>query len=182
MNTRRVPLADVPNAANSPLRAVAAAAAVAAASLHNTKRPRPQSKEERDALAQPPSKRQFVQTDEAQARRDAVLRRSGSNKETPLQKKLEAARRGQYQAKQAIDTGDADEKKREREKPRQVTRENADHIREWQRHYRRAFPNYTLYFDNVPEDVKQVVSKDVLKLNAVCATSILLVEHHQSIH
>lgn len=155
MNARRVPLADVPNAANSPLRAVAAA---------NAKRPRTHNKEERDfAAAQPPTKRQFVETDETQARRDAVLRRSGSGtgKETALQKKLEAARVKTQAAKTAITEA------REEKAIKQQTRDNADHIREWQRHYTKAFPQYTLYLDNIPDDVKPLVTRDIHALGAV---------------
>lgn len=157
MNARRLPLADVPNAANSPLRTVAAANA-----LHG-KRPRTHTKDERDLIhAQPPTKRQFVQTDDAQARRDAVLRRSGPSKETPLQKKLQAAR-GRPQSVRLP----ADETEEERRIKQLTEKHNIEHVREWQKHYKRTFPQYTLYFDSVPDDVRPLITQDIHTLGGV---------------
>jgi regulatory subunit for Cdc7p protein kinase len=42
-----------------------------------------------------------------------------------------------------------------------------DSIRQWQRHYRKAFPQFVFYFDSIPEDVRRRFSRQVIALGAV---------------
>lgn len=41
-----------------------------------------------------------------------------------------------------------------------------DNIRQWQEHYRRAFPSFTFFFDSLPEDVHSKLSRYVQHLGA----------------
>ena len=84
MANRRVPLANLHNATNSPMRAPQVAG----------KRQRSHASEQRDlAYGQPPSKKLIVEVDDADARRSGLVRRSGAPQSTTsLTRKLEAAR------------------------------------------------------------------------------------------
>jgi hypothetical protein len=42
-----------------------------------------------------------------------------------------------------------------------------DSIRQWQRHYRKAFPQFVFYFDSIPEDMRRKCSRQVMALGAV---------------
>jgi hypothetical protein len=46
-----------------------------------------------------------------------------------------------------------------------------DTIRQWQRHYRKAFPQFVFYFDSIPDDVRRKFSRQVIALGAVSSTS-----------
>ncbi|KAF1813420.1 hypothetical protein P152DRAFT_481509 [Eremomyces bilateralis CBS 781.70] len=147
MANRRVPLAQVPNAVNSPLR-------------HNTlsttapKRSRSQAVDAKESFfgQQPPAKKQIIEVTDPEARRGALPRRTNASQPTELQLKFEAVR---------------DAKASARNKPtQQPVDSNLEHIRTWQRHYKRAFPQYTFYFDNVPDDVKPKISKQLRVLGA----------------
>ena len=54
---------------------------------------------------------------------------------------------------------------RDREKPRPA--ESVETIRQWQRHYRKAFPQFVFYFDSVPADVRGKFTRQVTALGAV---------------
>lgn len=145
MSGRRAPLADVPNAANSPYRGVATAG----------KRARSQAPDHRDG----PTKRQQVDTDDAQVRRAALAKRSASIQQpTALQRKLEAARNPQ--SRPAL-------KSREGSRAPEHGQQNLDSIRQWQQHYRRIFPSFVFFLDNIPDDAKAEVLKDIHALGAV---------------
>lgn len=123
MSTRRVPLANLANATNSPLRAPAVGG----------KRQRSHASEQRDvAYGQPPPKKQLIEVDDAEARRHGLIRRSGAQP-TALTRKLEAARENKPPAKQAVQRASND----------------LETIRQWQRHYRKLFPQFVFYFDSV---------------------------------
>ncbi|KAF2277144.1 uncharacterized protein EI97DRAFT_375673 [Westerdykella ornata] len=139
MTNRRVPLATLQNAANSPLRAPAA----------GTKRQRSHASEQRDLpYGQPPPKKQVVEVDDAEARRYGLPRRSGATP-TTLQKKLEAARDTKALSKHT-----------------RTLSENLETIRQWQRHYRKMFPSFVFYFESIPDEVKGKVLRQVLALGA----------------
>lgn len=144
MSNRRVPLANLQNATNSPLRAPAVGG----------KRQRSHASEQRDlSYGQPPPKKQIVEVDDAESRRYGLGRRSGAPP-TVLQKKLEAAREIKAVPKQA-------------EKSQRVVSENLETIRQWQRHYRKMFPQFVFYFESIPEDVRSRVSRQAQTLGAV---------------
>lgn len=48
------------------------------------------------------------------------------------------------------------------------TVETADNtIRAWQKHYRKVFPSFVFYFDNIPDDVRVKFSKQICNFGAV---------------
>ncbi|KAF2193365.1 hypothetical protein K469DRAFT_728642 [Zopfia rhizophila CBS 207.26] len=144
MTNRRVPLQNLQNAANSPLRVTSLAG----------KRQRSHASEQRDLPygQPPPAKKHIVEVDDAEARRHGLGRRSGAPPNA-FQKKLEAAREAKPAPKQA-------------EKSQRGTSENLDTIRQWQRHYRKMFPQFVFYFESIPEDVRSRVSRQAHTLGA----------------
>ncbi|OCK77563.1 hypothetical protein K432DRAFT_303934 [Lepidopterella palustris CBS 459.81] len=144
MASRRVPLANVPNATNSPIRAVAAAA---------TKRQRSYACDQRElTYGQPPPKKQMVEVDDAESRQ-GLVRRSGHNPPNAFTRKLEAVR-------------EAKAPTRTTEKSQKATSENLETIRQWQKHYRRIFPSFVFYFESFPEDMRIKVSRQAHLLGA----------------
>jgi regulatory subunit for Cdc7p protein kinase len=145
MSNRRVPLANLQNATNSPLRATAVGG----------KRQRSHASEQRDMpYGQPPPKKQIVEVDDAEARRHGgLIRRSGAAP-TAFQKKLEAAREVKAVPKQT-------------ERSTKGAQENLETIRQWQRHYRKMFPQFVFYFESIPEDIRSRVSRQAQMLGAV---------------
>ena len=130
MANRRVPLASLQNATNSPIRAP----------VVGGKRQRSHASEQRDmSYGQPPPKKQMVEVDDAEARRHGLVRRSGAPT-TALTRKLEAARENKAPPKSV-------------EKTQRVTND-LETIRQWQRHYRKLFPQFVFYFDTVQEPQK----------------------------
>ena len=143
MSNRRVPLASLQNAANSPLRAPAIGG----------KRQRSHASEQRDAsYGQPPLKKQLVQVDDAEARRHGLVRRSGAQP-TALTRKLEAARENKAPAKHTV----------------QRPSNDLETIRQWQRHYRKLFPQFVFYFDSVPVSHKDKLMSRAQLLGSVGA-------------
>lgn len=162
MSTRRPPLASVPNATNSPHRA------------SNTASKRPRTGSQLDlAYGQPPPKKQVVDhQDEAVTRSPTksrttipsqtaeakvFSRRSNNSQPTAFEKKLVAAR---DKERQTQSKGSRYEK---------ASAETLDTIRQWQKHYRKAFPGFVFYFDSVPADVRSRCVREVLALGAVSA-------------
>ncbi|KAF2262673.1 hypothetical protein CC78DRAFT_519625 [Lojkania enalia] len=143
MTNRRVPLATLQNATNSPLRAT----------VVGGKRQRSHASEQRDLpYGQPPPKKQIVEVDDAEARRNGLVRRSNAPP-TAFQRKLEAAREVKAVPKQAD------------RNPRGLN-ENLETIRQWQRHYRKMFPSFVFFFESIPEDVRSKVSRQAQTLGA----------------
>ncbi|GME24581.1 BRCT domain-containing protein [Neofusicoccum parvum] len=119
MASRRVPLANVPNATNSPYRPNAATA---------TKRSRSHASEQRESAynGQPPAKKQFFEENDTEARRQALLKKAGQTQS--VQKKLDAAR-------------DVRPSQKPVERTQKSAQDNYDTIRQWQKHYRKVFPH-----------------------------------------
>ncbi|RDH36276.1 Dfp1/Him1, central region-domain-containing protein [Aspergillus welwitschiae] len=157
MSTRR-PLANVPNATNSPHRS----------GLVPAKRLRPTSNQIDIPYGQPPPKKQVVDGQEADARSPTrtrasayqntdsklFLRRTNNAQPSAFERKLVAVRDKERQAQM---------KGTRHERP---SAETLDSIRQWQRHYRKAFPQFVFYFDSIPEDVRSKSSRQVLALGA----------------
>ncbi|KAF2874307.1 sporulation-specific protein 6 [Massariosphaeria phaeospora] len=143
MSTRRVPLGNLQNATNSPLRVPAVGG----------KRQRSHASEQRDlSYGQPAAKKQIIEVDDAESRRHGLVRRSGAPP-TALTKKFEAAREVKAVPRHA-------------EKSQRQQNENLETIRQWQRHYRRMFPQFVFYFESVPADLKPKISKQIQMLGA----------------
>ncbi|EAW06626.1 protein serine/threonine kinase activating protein nimO [Aspergillus clavatus NRRL 1] len=155
MSTRR-PLANVPNATNSPHRA----------GLVPAKRPRTTNAPIDIPYGQPPLKKQVIDGLEQEARTpprvksstitDSKLftRRSNNAQPSAFERKLVAARDKERQTQL---------KGTRQEKP---SAESIESIRQWQRHYRKAFPSFVFYFDAIPEDVRAKCSRQVIALGA----------------
>lgn len=144
MANRRVPLANLQHAANSPLRAPQASG----------KRHRSNASEQRDlAYGQPAAKKHIIEVDDADARRSGLIRRSGAPT-TALTRKLQEVR-GELKAVP---------KHVERT---QRTTNDLEQIRQWQRHYRKLFPGFVFYFESIPEEVKYRMIRQSQLLGAV---------------
>ncbi len=162
MSGRRAPLADIRNATNSPYRAVAAAA----------KRSRSHSSVQRELPygQAPPAKKQMLEIDRSNLRtppRQQPLeaaegrvfnQRPAGSQPTAFERKLHAARDTQSQRKAAAVAAARIE---------QNTTETVDTVRQWQRHYRKVFPNYVFYFESLPEEARSRCSKQISALGAV---------------
>ncbi|KAJ4295385.1 Cdc7p-Dbf4p kinase complex regulatory subunit [Kalmusia sp. IMI 367209] len=137
MANRRVPLANLHNATNSPMRATAIGG----------KRQRSHASEQRDlSYGQPPSKKLIVEADDTDARRSGLVRRSGAPP-TALTKKLEAAREHKTIPRST------------RPARAPEVNQNIETIRNWQRHYRKLFPQFVFWFESVPDDIKSRISR-----------------------
>ncbi|THV95683.1 hypothetical protein D6C86_08925 [Aureobasidium pullulans] len=153
MSSKRLPLANNSNAVNSPFRTV---------NPISGKRSRAQ--DPRDA-GQPPLKKQVLDLDHdenqqprslirqslAQQEKDAqlFLKKPGNAPPTAFERKLAAAR-----------------KPPSAQKPIQRTADSLESIRQWQRHYRKAFPQFVFYFESVSDDVRTKVSRQIQYLGA----------------
>lgn len=156
MSTRRPPLANVPNATNSPHRP----------GLVPTKRSRAISSTQIDvSYGQPLSKKHVVDGMDQDSRSpprakmlatgtDAKVfsRRSNNTQPSAFERKLVAVRDKERQLRTT--------------RPEKTPAETLDTIRQWQRHYRRAFPQFVFYFDSIPEDSRSKCSRQVLALGA----------------
>lgn len=169
-SSRRVPLGNVPNAANSPLRSVAAA---------TSKRSRDQLDAQEDSAydLQPRAKRQALEDGRAylrpSPRKQAIQSAEGRvfNKRplnaqpTPFEKRLIASakeNKGIQKLEQKIE-----QRVQQRvERQGKASHEALEDIRQWQRHYKRSFPTFVFYFESLPEEVRVKCSKWIRSLGA----------------
>ena len=177
-SSRRVPLGNVPNAANSPFRSVATAI---------SKRSRDQVDAQGDFAydSQPRAKRQALEDGRVNLRispRKQAVQSAESrvfNKRplhaqpTPFEKKLLAS------AKENKDIQKLEQHIEQRVQQRVERQGKASHealedIRQWQRHYKRSFPTFVFYFESLPEEIRVKCSKWIRSLGAV---SITVYEH-----
>lgn len=164
MSTHRPPLANVLNATNSPQRPMVIPAKRSRFANGSNQLEIP--------FGQPPPKKQALEGNDASPTRAKAAYTSTSNGTgTGADPKLFSRRPNHGQPS-------AFEKKlvaaRDREKPRPA--ESVDTIRQWQRHYRKAFPQFVFYFDSVPADVTAKFTRQVTALGAVSSLSGLLNE------
>ncbi|KAH9827819.1 zinc finger protein [Teratosphaeria destructans] len=157
MASRRAPLANVPNAVNSPFRNLAATGG---------KRTRAA-----DAVyGQPPAKKQVIEIVDddgenldpkrrsgvaigAQDKVDEPFSRRSNAPPTAFERKLAAARERKPSVQQQPHRSLKDA-------------QNIDSIRQWQKHYRKQFPSFVIYFDNVPDDVRSRTVRQIQSLGA----------------
>jgi len=157
MTTRRVPLSNVPNAANSPFRAIQAAA---------SKRSRAQANvlEENIYDEPPPHKKQVIEFGQPIPR-------------TPPPRKQSQVAEGRVFNKKPTDSHlTAFDQKllpaKDKTAPAHVVKDDKvqdeqEMLRQWQKHYRRAFPDFVFYFESVPEDARRHCSRHLHALGAV---------------
>lgn len=160
MSSKRVPLSNNPNAANSP---------------YSRNLPAPGQKQKRsyanvqreEAYGQPPpAKRQIIETQQRSPSRTvlpqasenrAFPRKANGSQATAFEKRLEAVRIRPSQ-QQIV------------QKAEKQSEENLETIRQWQRHYRKVFPKFIFYFESVPEDARVRYTRQLAQLGAVCWT------------
>ena len=167
MTSRRVPLANVPNATNSPRRAVPA---------QGTKRHRSNAADQRESQygQPPPTKKQIIEDWDLQI--SATARRL---KNIAEQRDL----LGDYEdtvqptgGRNAVASGKetAVSQQITANKTQKSRLENVESIRQWQRHYRRLFPSFVFYFESIPDDIRQKASRQTASLGAVCLMRIII--------
>jgi regulatory subunit for Cdc7p protein kinase len=166
MASRRAPLATMPNAVNSPFRTTQSVAG---------KRTRAQLGE--NVYGQPPAKKQLLDANGEGGENVDPLKRTAtviSNEkldEPFLSKRTSTAPPTAFERKLA-----SVREKKPAQQPQQLQRadrsqalkgDNLENVRQWQRHYRRQFPQFVFYFDSVPDDVRQKAIRQVRSLGAV---------------
>ena len=128
------------------------------------KRQRSHASEQRDlSYGQPPAKKLMLEADDADARRSGLSRRSAAPP-TALTRKLEAAREQKTAPKAA----------RPNTKGPEVTSTNLETIRNWQRHYRKLFPQFVFWYESVPDDLKFKLARQTQLLGSVSQQHLFL--------
>lgn len=173
MSTRRVPLGNNTNAANSPYRGNVTAVGSKLKRSHASN----------ESYGQPPpSKRRLSEQDVENARtpprrpaatdalENAVFSRRAHAQPTAFDRKLEAARNETVRRRTAAPVAPrvtaqvVEQTHRVAEK---ATEDNLETIRKWQRHYKKVFPQMVFYFESVPDDLRLEVVRQVMALGAV---------------
>ncbi|OJD19532.1 hypothetical protein AJ78_00503 [Emergomyces pasteurianus Ep9510] len=155
MSSHRAPLVNVPNGTNSPHRVT----------ITSMKRGR--TFQANMYFMEPPPKKQMLEKDEVDPtnkspRKVAVAgtegkvftRKNTNSQPTAFERKLVAVR-------------DKDRVNNSRgTKYDRTGGEPLDSIRQWQKHYRKAFPRFVFYFESIPEDVRNKCSRQIMALGA----------------
>ncbi|KAK2836861.1 hypothetical protein FQN49_006648 [Arthroderma sp. PD_2] len=155
MTSRRAPLANVPNATNSPHRAASTAA---------MKRGRPLGLPW--DCAPPPLKKQMLDAENADTRplqknlnqqtgESKLFTRRTNTQPTAFEKKLVAARDKPKQANTLKVSRNI-----------KYCPESVESVRQWQRHYRKVFPTYVFYFESIPEETRKKYVRQIMSLGA----------------
>ena len=169
MATRR-PLANVPNATNSPHRA----------GLLPAKRSR--STQMEIPYGQPPPKKQVMDGMDYEASRSTTSTATCQNTDSKLFARRSNATPSAFEKKLVA------VRERERQplvktvKAEKAPADTMDSIRQWQRHYRKAFPQFVFYFDSIPEDMRRKCSRQVMALGAVSIFLSLHPERRPCMH
>ncbi|KKY14046.1 putative g1 s regulator [Phaeomoniella chlamydospora] len=170
--SRRAPLASIPHVTNSPHRSLA---------QNGMKRPRQILQQENE----PPLKKQLVDRQSADTTASPRKRippptsaegrvfESGTSGNPPnaFARRLVAAKstlRAGKPDKSGLDGQDATKSAGSVRVTRaeKASLDNAENIRQWQKHYRRVFPTFVFYFESVPEDLRNKCSRQVASLGA----------------
>lgn len=165
MASRRAPLANVPNAINSPFRTVPAVGG---------KRTRTQAGEQRDVVyGQPPSKKHVVETQDEGDENIDPRRRSGvpanpdDKLDEPFAKRTQSTQPTAFERKLASVREKKPAAPQQRvERSQKQDGSNLESIRQWQKHYRRQFPQFVFYFESVTEDVRAKSMRSIHHLGA----------------
>uniref|UniRef100_A0A2D3UQM3 Related to DBF4-regulatory subunit for Cdc7p protein kinase n=1 Tax=Ramularia collo-cygni TaxID=112498 RepID=A0A2D3UQM3_9PEZI len=165
MASRRAPLADVPDAVNSPFRTAPAAGG---------KRTRTQAGDQREVVhGQPPSKKHIVEIQGEEDENTDPRRRSGvpattcDKFEEPFAKRSQSTQPTAFEKKLASVREKKPATSQQRvERPQKQDGSNLESIRQWQRHYRRQFPQFVFYFESVADDVRAKSMRSIAHLGA----------------
>ena len=164
MNSRK-PLANVPNAINSPFRNATAAG--------SGKRTRAQLGDRREVLyGQPPAKKQIIEIADDDVENVDPKKRNGvpvaahEKTEEPFLKRTSNTQPTAFERKLAAAREKKATPQHRTEQPQKANGDNLETIRQWKRHYRRQFPQFVFYFENVPDDVRVRTSRQFQSLGA----------------
>lgn len=163
MATKRQPLANNTNAINSPFRAP------------TLKRPRSNAVEviDLEPNQSPPKKRQLLEAhgtfgrtqhaslDHADAK---VFTDRPNVQPSAFQRKLTAVRDEKWEQLRAKEI-------------QRNSNQQQETLVAWRRHYKRIFPSFNFYFENLPQDVATKSSRKVEKLGAVCIAAFTTLPH-----
>lgn len=165
MASKRAPLANVPNAINSPFRSIATVGG---------KRTRIQTGEARDIVyGQPPSKKHIIEIKDDRDENLDPRRRSGvpatpqDSLDEPFAKRAQSTQPTAFEKKLASvreKKPAASQQRVERSQRQDGT--NMESIRQWQKHYRRQFPQFVFYFESVTEEARTKAMRSVHHLGA----------------
>lgn len=156
MSSKRIPLANNPNAANSPFRNAAA------------KRSRAQVEgKEAESVYSPPKKKQLLGIEGNGTRRaqhispderegKVFLGKADGGASNAFARKLAAAREARQSQPRPV------------EKEAKTIIADVDTIKQWRKHYRKVFPSFVFYFESLSADVSAKSSKQIQALGAVC--------------
>ena len=163
MASRRAPLATVPNAVNSPFRSVAAVSG---------KRTRAQAGEPREVIyGQPPAKKQAIESIERDdenvdpRRRHGVTVAASEKLEEPFGKRINHAPTA-FEKKLASVREKKPTPQPRTDRSQKQHADNLESIRQWQKHYRRQFPLFVFYFDNISDDIRAKSMRQIYALGA----------------
>ena len=171
MASRRAPLATMPNAVNSPFRTTQAVAGKRTRAGENV-------------YGQPPAKKQLLEANNEGGENIDPLKRTGatviSNEkldEPFLTKRTSTAPPTAFERKLASvrekkPASQSQQQQSRVDRPQAAKGDNLENVRQWQRHYRRQFPQFVFYFDSVPDEVKLRAIKQVRSLGAVRTSCI----------
>ncbi|RPA82910.1 hypothetical protein BJ508DRAFT_325071 [Ascobolus immersus RN42] len=148
--SRRLPLNNVPHAVNSPLKPRTVP------SNYSGKRQRQDAAVENDAPAmEPPTKKQAM-TANAAPQTPVSQKTIVKEKRTSVQRKV---------TKQKVTTIGTKEVGVVRQENAQE-RDTREEVLQWQRHYRKAFPTYVIFFENIPDEQGVLLYKQVKALGS----------------
>ncbi len=146
MASRRAPLSANPNAANSPLRG---AAAVLAAATASKQRRSHASAQREDLYGQPPpAKRQMLEHGAKAALRSPTKQKAS-------------------QAQRVAARPPAAERAAAAPAVHKLSEKDVEEVRKWQLNQRSKFPRLVFYFENIPDDQRARLAKQVAHLGAV---------------
>ena len=162
---RRVPLASLSNATNSPHRPLTNSGSKRPRSVANVSQQENEPPHKRLALERAARGAHNPVTPQKQSQppvpEGRVFERGhGESGSTAFQRKLVAARdRDRITGLRVTKNADASAKE--------------ESIRQWQKHYRKLFPTFRFYFDGFSDDTKSRFLRPIIALGAVCFTPSL---------
>lgn len=157
--TRRIPLSSNQNVVNSPIRA---------SNLGKPKRAYANIQRE-EVYAQPPAaKKQILDSGIPRPLKSPSQQQRLAKTQLSLQTRRNAST---YESKLARERS-SQHHHAESTSNSKYTERDLEEIRQWQSHHRARFPKMVFYFDNIPEDVRAKVVKQIISLGAVSATFV----------
>ncbi|KAK9425924.1 putative DBF4-type domain-containing protein [Seiridium unicorne] len=150
---RRIPLSSNQNVANSPIRVSA---------LAKPKRSYATQQREEAYAQPPPAKKQILDSGIPRPLKSPSQQQRVAKPQLSLQSRRNAST---YESKLARERS-GQHHRVESTSNSKYTERDLEEIRQWQSHHRARFPKMVFYFDNIPEDVRAKVVKQITSLGA----------------